>query len=903
VNDTPCILIVDDDPATVRVQRHLLSKAGYTVIDAATGREGLEMVRQHRPDLVLLDVVLPDLSGIEVCRQIKSDPDLKNDFVVLCSGIRNASDDQVEGLETGADGYIVLPIPNREMLARVEAMLRINRAEKRLRETQRLSIKAEEMGNFGYWDRDFVKNRSTWSQGTYRIFGINPDEFEDSYEYFLNLVHPSDRERVKNATAASLYKCQPFDLEYRIIRPDGAERIVHVVAEVRFDESGQATGLFGTTHDITDRKRVDEALIESRNFLEKIIDAIADPVFVKDDQHRWILLNDSYCSFMGYSREELLGKSDDDFFPADEADVFWRKDEETFTSGIENENEEQFTDAKGITHTIITKKSRYVDASGKKYLVGVIRDITQRRRTEDALCKSEERLRLSLEAINDGVWDWNVPTGTAVFSPRWYTMLGYEPYEFPQSYDSFGSLVHPDDIVRVEREIKEYIASGEGYAIEIRMRTKSDGWRWILTRGMVVQRDADGRPVRMVGTHSDITERKRAEEDKEKLEAQLRQAQKLEAIGTLAGGIAHDFNNILGIIIGNTELAAFDLPEHSREKQNIEQALKACARAKGLVQQILVFSRMEGRLERQPVDLGSAIRETLKFLRASLPTTIEIRQNIPEKDLVALADMTQIRQLLTNLCTNAAHAMEETGGILDVSLTEVDVDPDSMPPHSNLKPGRYARLRVGDTGQGMGSWTLERIFDPYFTTKEVGKGSGLGLSVVQGIVTRHEGAITVHSEPGKGSTFDVYLPGIDSEATTEVDVDKLLPSGNERILFVDDEEALADIGQTGLQLLGYEVVTKTSSAEALELFRAQPKRFDLVITDYTMPKMTGADLAVEMMKIRPDIPIILCTGFNERITEEKAREMGIRAFLMKPVTMRDIAGPIRRVLDTEYDPI
>jgi two-component system, cell cycle sensor histidine kinase and response regulator CckA len=253
--------------------------------------------------------------------------------------------------------------------------------------------------------------------------------------------------------------------------------------------------------------------------------------------------------------------------------------------------------------------------------------------------------------------------------------------------------------------------------------------------------------------------------------------------------------------------------------------------------------------------------------------------------------------LLTNLCTNAAHAMEETGGVLEVSLARVNFEYGAVLPHRDVKPGPWVKLTVGDSGHGMDVWTLERMFDPYFTTKDVGKGTGLGLSVVQGIVKHHEGAITARSAPGKGSTFDVYLPRIESEARTAVEAEQQLPKGTERILLVDDEAALADIGQRGLELMGYAVVTKTDSIEALELFSARPEQFDLVITDYTMPRMTGVELAEAMMRIRPDIPVILCTGFSERISEEKAKNLGIRAFAMKPINVRDIAETVRRILD------
>jgi CheY-like chemotaxis protein/two-component sensor histidine kinase len=325
------------------------------------------------------------------------------------------------------------------------------------------------------------------------------------------------------------------------------------------------------------------------------------------------------------------------------------------------------------------------------------------------------------------------------------------------------------------------------------------------------------------------------------------------------------------------------------------------------VKQILAFSR-QAEEEKKPVQIGPIVKEALKLLRASLPTTIEFHQNIkPDLDNV-LADPTQIHQVLMNLCTNASHAMREEGGILDVSLQNVSIVErglhivESEKSEIGLDPGQYLRLTVSDTGHGMTPEVLERIFDPYFTTKEKGEGTGLGLAVVHGIVKSYGGIITVQSDMGKGTTFHVYLPRIKREVTAGPE-SRLgeIPTGNERILFIDDDPGLVDISKQMLEHLGYKLVTRTSSIEALKLFRAQPDKFDLVITDMTMPNMTGDKLAKELMEIRPDIPIILCTGYSERITEEKAKAMGIRAFTMKPLVIRDFANTIRKVLDQKKE--
>ncbi len=400
--------------------------------------------------------------------------------------------------------------------------------------------------------------------------------------------------------------------------------------------------------------------------------------------------------------------------------------------------------------------------------------------------------------------------------------------------------------------------------------------------------DDQGQLIGTVHITRDITE-------KEELGKQLRQAQKLEAIGTLAGGIAHDFNNILGAVMGYTELTLRGVPPESREYRFLLEAINAANRAKELVKQILTFTRQREQ-ERKPMEMGVVVKEALKLLRASLPTTIDIRQNI-SSDGVILGDPTQIHQIIMNLCTNAHHAMRAKGGVLEVALTDVTVD-GAMAAQLGVAQGSYLELVVRDAGHGMDTADLERIFDPYFTTKGSGEGTGLGLAVVHGIVKHSAGAIQVFSKPGEGSRFHVYLPRVELPGHKPA---KYLggdsPRGTERILFVDDEQALATIAGTMLGQLGYDVTIMTSSVEALDRFQTQPDLFDLLITDQTMPGMTGAELAHRALHIRSTLPIILYSGFSEDITSEKVKAIGIQEFLMKPLAMEELASVIRRVLD------
>jgi PAS domain S-box-containing protein len=393
----------------------------------------------------------------------------------------------------------------------------------------------------------------------------------------------------------------------------------------------------------------------------------------------------------------------------------------------------------------------------------------------------------------------------------------------------------------------------------------------------------------------DITEQKVAQNERNKLERQLYQAQKIEAIGTLAGGIAHDFNNILSAVIGHSELAMLYLPKKSKARQNLKKILDSAYRARKLVNLIQTIS-LEGEAEPKPVQIHLIVNEALKLLRASLPATIEIHQHIAAESDTVLCDPGHIHQVVMNLCANAQYAMRESGGTLSLTLNTEDINSVTAAVYPDLHPGPYVKLTVSDTGYGMDQSTIERIFDPYFTTKEIDMGTGLGLAVVHGIVNSYGGKIIASSQPGKGTTFEILFPRMLDPIEEETEEFLDLPRGHERILFIDDEEILVDLGCEILQKLGYQVISTTSPDHALEVFRERPEHFDLVITDLTMPRLTGDALAGKLMQIRADMPIILCCGFNESISKERARDLGIRALEKKPLVIRELAATIRRVL-------
>lgn len=536
----------------------------------------------------------------------------------------------------------------------------------------------------------------------------------------------------------------------------------------------------------------------------------------------------------------------------------------------------------------------------------LLKEIDSRIKAQVNLKETQAILQAALDNSQAGILIADAETGNVQYiNEVGLHIMGESRETIPDDFNVFtyvrkfqGYDLDGNPIKEEEEPLAYAIRHGKPISREylIKQSNRSDRFVWANASPIM---DDQGVIQAGISLFLDITKRKKAEQEKENLETELRQVHKMEAIGTLAGGIAHDFNNLLAVIIGYADLAMDDIPNGNPAKPQLEEVLRASNRAKSLVKQILAFSR-KSQQDRVPVQIPLILKEAVHLLRASIPTTIDIQLDIDSDCKPVLADQTQIHQVILNLCTNAAQSMENEGGILEITLKQIEIDPTQLS-NQDLKTGSHLKLTVKDTGHGIEKQILEKIFDPYFTTKKFGKGSGMGLAMVHGIVKNHNGLILVDSTPGKGSVFQIFLPAIDD--AIEVQDKKATPllTGTEHILVVDDEPAIADMTQLRLERLGYRVTIKTGSMEALELFRRHPGRFDLVITDQTMPHLTGKKMAAEMIQIQKDIPIILSTGYSSRIDEDKTENAGIRAFLMKPVGIKELSECIRRILGDQTD--
>jgi PAS domain S-box-containing protein len=711
----------------------------------------------------------------------------------------------------------------------------------------------------------------------------------------IELTHPEDRD-VTTRSIQSLIQ----DAHHRVsVEKRYAHRDGHVVwglsnvALVR-DENNAPRFFVAHVQNITEARRATEQLRVNAERLRACIENTPNvAVQWYDRDGRVIYWNRASEGLVGWNSSEAVGRSPAELFATgNDPDEFLRSIREIEQSGQTiGPFECDVRHRDGSQRICLSTLFAIPAAGGERYFVCMDVDITEAKKAVRALADSKERLRAIVETIEEVFWIAEPGKVHAIYiSPAVEKIWGHPPDRFLQDPTLVLETIHPEDRPTFLRAVERQ-AAGQHTSIEYRVFHADGSVRWIWDQGFPV-RNGEGRLVAVNGLATNITERKR-------LEAQLRQAQKMEAIGTLAGGIAHDFNNILGSIIGFTELARLDAAGSETVLQSLNDVLKASRRAKGLVQQILAFSRQQ-ESHRQPVQFGPIVREAAKLLRAAAPASIQWSVEIPETLSTVLADPTQLHQIIMNLGTNAIQAIGHGQGAVSLHLDEFAIDETLASAHPGITAGAHVRLTVSDSGSGMNAVTMDHMFDPFFTTKAPGEGSGLGLSVVHGIVKNHQGAITVQSQPGKGTSIEILLPAGTADIAPADATESVTPPARngqgEHILFVDDEPALGIVGRRVLQCCGFRVTVKNDPVEALETFQKTPQDFALVITDLTMPSMDGLTLAAKLLRLRPGLPILLTTGYGAGITVEAARRAGFQDLLLKPSDLESIGDAVTRAL-------
>jgi PAS domain S-box-containing protein len=682
------------------------------------------------------------------------------------------------------------------------------------------------------------------------------------------------------------------NIEARFRRKNGQVGIGLMSARVL--KLNQEDTILSITRDITERQQAEVALRESEERHRQIVESSTDAILMRSGGFIIYANPSAVKLFRASHAGELLGKPYLDLVhPDDRPESIERIRKGMDEKWIAPPREHRILTLDGQV-VLVESTGVPVQYQGQTQIFGIIRDITERKQVEEHLRETEKKYRELAESLPQVIFEVDLDGTLKYVNQTVYQLFGYTPEEIARGFNVLEAFI-PEDRERVALDIMLNI-QGQGLGRREYTAVRKDGTRF--PAGVHANRIVRGQTATGVrGILIDLTKTKRAEEEKKKLEIQLQQAQKMEAIGALAGGIAHDFNNILSAIIGYTELARLNDSASTIENE-LNQVLIAANRAKDLVKQILAFSRQTDE-ERMPVSVGMVVKEAIKFLRATIPTTIEIKSRIDKNSGAVLANSVELHQIIMNLCTNAVHAIGDRGGVLEVEVRNAEIEHAQINNFVELEMGSYVLVSVKDTGYGMTPDVIKRIFDPYFTTKEKGVGTGLGLAVVHGIVKKSGGAIQVESEPGKWTIFYIYLPRINMTLPIKAAQPKPIEGGPERILFVDDEKMLVDIGEQVLQRLGYHVVSRTSSIEALELFKAKPDYFDLVITDQTMPGMTGDALARELLRIRPTLPVIICTGYSQTIDHERAKKLGIKALVEKPMLIDEIAAAVRKVLNKD----
>jgi PAS domain S-box-containing protein len=896
------VLIVEDNPADVDFLRDALPETRPIQFQSESVprlSEALARLAAGGIDLVLTDLGLPDSQGLATFRKLRhAAPDL---VIIVLTG----NDDQemaVAAVQEGAQDFLVKGQISGSLLVRaVRCAIERKRVEEALQEkVEELQKAAAQIKTLhgilpicasckkirddqGYWNQVEVYVRDH-SEAEFS-HAICPECTQSQYSE-LEQTDGSAPEgdggaaelRRHAETIARGEPALPLD-NFDALSPEKVREALHELRVHQIELKMQ-------------NKELRRAQLEQEASRARYLDLYEmAPVGYCTLSETGLLLevNNAAASLLGRARGALVKQPITRFILPEDQDIYYLHHKQLFETGELQACELRMLGHDGTPFWARLEATTAWDAAGTPEYRVVLRDITERKRAEEKL----QQLSMAVEQSFVSTVITNISGEIEYVNPKFIGLTGYTQAEV------IGRRMHilnpGDNSPEACKAVWETITAGKEWCGEFHNKKKNGELYWENVSISPIL-DPSGRITHFLAIKEDITERKKAEAEQKKMEDQLLQAQKMEAIGTLAGGIAHDFNNILSVIIGTAELLNLSSAVVDPTRKGLIQVLSACERARKLVSQILAFSR-HGKQEKILISLKPIVKESQEFLRASLPSLIELRHYLEPEAGTIMADPSQMQQVLMNLCVNAGHSMEKDGGVLQIKLSNTTLTEEDTRFDPDVEPGDFVKLTVSDTGHGMEPSVLERIFDPYFTTKERGKGTGLGLSVVHGIVKSHGGMIKVDSEVGKGTTFTIFLPRAMGFEKLEDTPLQPLAMGIEKILFVDDESALADLGQQLIGELGYQVETRTSPIEALEAFRVNPQKFDLVITDLTMPHMSGLNLARKIMEIRPGMPIILCTGFSEQANEQAPGTTGIRAVLYKPLVLRDIADAVRKVLD------
>jgi len=932
------ILIVEDHAESRYLLERLLSSKGHHVIAAENGEEALRIARQDPPGIIISDIMMPVMNGFKLCRKIKSDPGLRHIPFIFYTATFIEKKDEELAMSLGASRFVVkptegeaflqilddvlkehrervLPIPEGPLedeeillemydnaLARklAETVERLQHERSALIRSERRLKEAQELAHIGHWELDLKTGTLEWSDEIYRILGITPGALDPSYKTLetMGVIHPDDRADVARAHREALSKKTPCDITYRLLLEDGTIKYVNEKFQTIYDEEGMPTCSMGTVQDITERKQAEDAQRESEKRYRVLFEQALDGICIADADTGIIIdCNPALGALVERDPTELIGQPQPILHPPHaNADAFSPTFREHLTQKEGETLETEVLTRSGKRKHVEIKANR-LDLLGRKALQGIFRDITERKKAEGALREAESLYRLHFENVTDVIYSVNSEMKLINISPSVERLLGYTPEELIDRPIQELNLLTPEYLDQAASDVLRVLGGERIPSSTYQFIARDDTRRWGEVSGAPLIRN--GRIVAVVSVARDITERKEGEEEREKLQAQLQQAQKMESVGRLAGGVAHDFNNMLSVIQGHTDLALLDVDPKDPLYASLQEISKAANRSSKVIRQLLAFARKQT-IAPEILNLNDTVEGMLKMLRRLIGEDIDLNWH-PDTNLwLVNMDPAQIDQIVANLCVNARDAISGVGKIT-IETGNVVLNASDCESHAGRLPGEYAVLSVSDDGMGMDMETLANVFEPFFTTKGVGKGTGLGLSTVYGIVSQNKGFIDMVSEPGEGTTARIYLPRHEGESEEAIQEAKPeMPRGHgETILIVEDEALVLDVGRQILERLGYTVLAAASPGEATVLARDYEGEIKLLMTDVVLPGMNGKDLTEEMKTICPDIKVLFMSGYTaDIIARHGILDRGIH-FVQKPFTPDILACKVREALGGE----
>ena len=759
-----------------------------------------------------------------------------------------------------------------------------------------MMARTKRIAHVGSWEWDISRDQVTWSEELFRIFGLDSTEGAPSFSEQANIYRPEDWNLLREAVEVCRVEGTPYELEVEVVRADGEIRYCIDSGQAEIGPDGQIDSLVGSLQDVTERRKAEKSLRESERKFRSLVEQAAEMLFLHDIKGHLLDVNKQAENLTGYTRDELLSMTvfelDPDAKDRNDMERFWQKlhpEDPPVTIEVYHQRKD------GSVYPAEVTLSKVTLADGE-YIMGLARDITERREAEEGLLQQRFMLARTESIAHVGSWEWDISRDQVTWSDELFNIMGLDLAEGAPSFAEHSRILLPEDMQRLRKAVEACGTDKIPYEIELRAIRTNGEIRYCLASGRA-ETGPDGQVCRLVGFLQDITDRKQAEEEREQLQSQLKQAQRMESVGRLAGGVAHDFNNMLSVILGYTEMAKEEVSPDQPLYANLEEIMTAANRSRDITRQLLAFARKQT-ISPVVLDIDKIISGMINFLDRLIGEDIEIDWQPGDGLWPIMMDPSQIDQIMINLCVNARDAIGGDGKII-IKAGNATLDKTYTASHPDFIPGEFVLLAVSDDGCGMDKEILDKIFEPFYTTKDMAVSTGLGLATVYGIVKQNKGNIKVNSEAGKGTTVKIYLPCHKGDVgETSLETETALKQGHGMtVLLVEDELSIMKMAEKMLKKLDFQVLAAASPNEALRLADENIGEIQLLITDVVMPGMNGRDLADQLKVLCPDIKILFMSGYTADVIADRGVIDDSMNFIQKPFSMQDLAVKARSALD------